>query len=127
MRTARLIAVFFVAAITPAYSLADPSPMTQAEFETLIAGNSIVGVWGEAEYRQYFHNSGSTTYVERGGSPSQGYWRIDSGGRYCSTWPPSSHESCYDVERDGDELIWHVPSTELTYSSIVVTGKQLSW
>lgn len=57
---------------------------------------------------QTFSVSGSTLYVD-GGRPSTGKWWATAW-QYCSTWPPSSVASCYDVfvdeSADPALLIW---------------------
>ena len=123
-----LIALFSCAVLSfPVSGLSAPNSIRQEKFEALLAGNSIVGVWDAAEYRQYFDMNGSTTYAERGGAPSRGYWRIDDGGRYCSSWPRRATETCYVIERDGEVLLWHVSVDEVVYRSTVVAGPQLTW
>lgn len=106
---------------------AERAKMTQQAFTQLLTGNSMVGVWGTTEYRQYFAPGGSTTYVQRDASPTHGTWRIAADGQYCSRWPPSPNESCYQVERDGDDLFWLVPDSDKVYPATVISGKQLSW
>ena len=100
--------------------------MTPEEFRTVLSDNTIVGLWAEREYRQFFSATGRTTYLERGGRPSQGSWRIDTQARYCSVWPPSPAEACYRVERDGERLQWHT-STGAIYPARVLPGEQLQW
>lgn len=57
---------------------------------------------------QTFSASGSTTYVSDGW-PSQGTWWTTAT-QYCSTWPPSFGQACYDVLLDDAHdpalLIW---------------------
>jgi len=55
--------------------------------------------YGEAW--QDFRNTGRTLY--NAGEDSWGYWR-EEGGRYCSQWPPGNEWTCYDVERNGNEI-----------------------
>ena len=67
---------------------ADYAPMTQDEFCELLSGNSIVGQWAGEDYRQYFAETGSTTYAQRGSRKTYGTWRISDDGKYRSIWPP---------------------------------------
>ncbi len=55
------------------------------------------GIW------QMFRTDGQTLYVsgEGGGGQSWGSWFVQ-GDQYCSTWPPSTHATCYGVTRSDD-------------------------
>lgn len=54
---------------------------------------------------QYFSASGQTPYWD-GSRLTMGRWRA-AGDRYCSVWPPSPSEACYDIYRtDGGEIVW---------------------
>ena len=46
--------------LATALSIAVSAKMSQDEFESPVTGNTT-GVWGEAEYRQYFAANGTTT------------------------------------------------------------------
>jgi hypothetical protein len=48
---------------------------------------------------QNFFTDGRTLY-EAGAGESWGKWWV-SGGKYCSTWPPSDVAACYTVEAQG--------------------------
>ncbi len=72
-----------------------------------LTGNILVGVWGKSNTRQYFAPSGTTWYQEADNPQSTGTWRVRDDGKYCSVWPPSRHESCYDVSFMDDVLFWH--------------------
>ena len=121
--TARLVIILLVGlAAAPAVA----AEMTGAEIEAALAGNTTDGVWGEAltPYRQYFGANGGTTYVERGGQPSEGrWWKTDDA--YCSTWGPFSTPSCYKLLREGETLLWVVPGSGKTYPSTVLPGHRL--
>lgn len=100
----------------------EETKMTPEEFETLLAGNTMIGEWGSSPYRQYFSEDGITIYLSNG-SQSEGTWRIADDGKYCSVWPPSPAEACYIVTRRGGELIWY--SGDNRYPAMVVEGDQL--
>ena len=44
---------------------------------------------------QTFEPGGGTTYVQDE-QRTRGEWYVDSGGRFCSFWPPS-YRACYDL------------------------------
>ena len=77
--------------------------------ETKLSGPEIaallptIAATGEAT-SQSFAVDGSTIYVSSG-RPSNGRWRVE-GDQYCSVWPPAERWACYDVLRDGDQIIW---------------------
>jgi hypothetical protein len=96
--------------------------MTQEEFTTLLTGNTLVGEWAGVPYRQFFAEDGSTIYLS-GSSKTEGTWRVNEMGDYCSVWPPSSREDCYKVTKLGDELIWY--SGDDRYPSHVEEGDVL--
>jgi hypothetical protein len=100
----------------------DEVTMTQEEFTTLLIGNTVVGEWAGVPYRQFFAEDGSTIYLS-GSSKTEGTWRVNEMGDYCSVWPPSSDEACYKVTRLGDELLWY--SGDNRYPSHVEEGDVL--
>ncbi len=107
-----------------AASAAEPPPGAvppdQATLRALIAGNSIEGTWAGREYEQYFSPSGATHYREQDGRPSQGTWRVNADGQYCSVWPPAAREDCYTVRVLGAAIYW--PAGDEWYPSQVVQG-----
>lgn len=108
---------FTCAAIEPPQSALAPD---QHGLTKLLSGNTLEGVWAGRPYRQYFSPTGSTRYREEGGSESSGSWRVDSSGQYCSVWPPSTRESCYQVLVEDKSIYWQ--SGEDYYASKVVQG-----
>jgi hypothetical protein len=102
----RLLSLLFVASLALVSAQDTEVTMTQEEFTTLLTGNTIVGEWAGAPYRQFFAEDGSTSYLS-GSSKTEGTWRVNETGDYCSVWPPSSDETCYKVVKVADELIWY--------------------
>ena len=101
--------------LASARSAADPVKMTGAEIQAALTGHSIEGVWGSTRYVSSFDAHGGTVYTAEGRAPSQGRWSV-KGGRYCSVWEQSG-ESCYELERDGDTILWIDPETGARYPS----------
>ena len=66
-------------------------------------------------YVSSFDAHGGTVYTAEGRPPSHGRWSV-KGDQYCSVWEHSG-ESCYELERDGDTIIWIVPGTGKRYLS----------
>jgi hypothetical protein len=106
---------FALALLAGAHAAADPVKMTGAEIEAALTGHSVEGVWGSTHYVSSFDAHGGTVYTAEGRAPSHGRWSV-KGDRYCSVWEQSG-ESCYDLERDGDTIIWIVPGTGKRYPS----------
>jgi hypothetical protein len=73
----------------PIAGAADFEAPDQRRLSGLLSGNSMQGIWDGRHYRQYFAADGSTRYAEQGGTVSDGRWRVDEQGRYCSLWPPA--------------------------------------
>jgi len=99
----------------------DASAPDQAQLTTLMSGNTLDGVWAGRPFRQYFAASGSTQYREGDGPSSTGSWWVSSDGHYCSVWPPSSREACYEVLVSGKQVFWK--SGDEYYPSEVKEGK----
>jgi len=78
----------------------------QQQLMELLSGNTIDGEWAGRPYRQFFSTSGSTRYREGNGPESRGTWLVDGSGRYCSVWPPSTREACYEVLVEGNNVFW---------------------
>ena len=78
----------------------------QQQLMELLSGNTLDGVWAGRPFRQYFAPFGSTQYREGNGPPSRGTWRINSSGQYCSVWPPSTREACYEVLVECNNVYW---------------------
>ena len=47
------------------------------EIKALLSGNTAVGKWEGARYRQYFDADGSTIYAQDGAQSTVGKWRVD--------------------------------------------------
>lgn len=86
-----------------ASELAAPS---QQQLQELLSGNSMEGIWAGRPYLQYFDPGGTTRYREQDGNETDGRWRIDESGQYCSLWPPADRWVCYRVVVSGVSIYW---------------------
>jgi hypothetical protein len=118
----RLYFLLFVSTLAFVFAQDSEVTMTQEEFTTLLTGNTVIGEWAGVPFRQFFADDGSTIYLS-GSSKTEGTWRVNETGDYCSVWPPSSTETCYKVTKLGDELLWY--SGNERYSSHVEAGDVL--
>ena len=55
------------------------------EITALLLGNTAVGTWAGANYRQYFDPDGTTIYAVDGSRSTLGEWRVQDG-TYESLW-----------------------------------------
>jgi len=92
----------------------------QQQLMQLLSGNTLDGEWAGRPFRQYFSTTGSTRYREGNSPESGGTWRVDGSGRYCSEWPPSPRETCYEVLVEGSNVYWI--SGNNYYPSAVIEG-----
>jgi hypothetical protein len=118
MRIAGAIFVLFLTA----------SAMTErlsgSEIRDWLSGNTVIGAWAGTPYRQYFRTNGTTAYKADGVALDEGRWWVTET-EYCSWWQGSG-EACYEVHRDGDELIWRRKSAfKRGYTAEVVIGDKL--
>ncbi len=93
---------------------------SQDQLTRLLSGNTLDGVWAGKPFRQFFEASGATRYQDGNGPTTTGTWRVSSDGRYCSVWPPSSRETCYQVLVAGEQIFWS--TGERYYPSRVIEG-----
>ena len=93
------------------------------EIEALLSGNTAIGQWEGASYRQYFDPDGSTIFAQEGARSTLGQWRVE-GEEYQSAWPPSEDwESWFVMEFAGD-FYWVSRTTPPTLFE-VLEGSQL--
>ena len=94
--------VLVVAVAAPAAAM--PERLSGMQIKTWIDGNTVVGVWAGRAYRQLFRRDGTTAYDTAGTARDEGRWWVTET-EYCSWWSGSG-ETCYQVLRDGDTLVW---------------------
>jgi hypothetical protein len=99
---------------------AEERKLTTDEIQKAFAGNSVHGMWGQTEYYSFFDPNGATDYTTKRGT-DRGRWRA-AHDQYCSQWQMSG-ESCYDIYRDGERIIWLVPSSGARYDSTLIGGQ----
>ncbi len=104
---------------------AEARKLTGPEIAEALTGNTVYGMWGATEYRSYFDAGGATIDAPKGRQPDTGSWRVRDD-RYCSVWAMSG-ESCYDIYRDGDHIIWGVPEAAKRYDSVLIPGRALAF
>lgn len=103
-----------------AMELGDAKTPSQALLTELLRGNTINGAWDGRPFTQHFAAGGTTRYREGDGPTSRGTWRVNARGQYCSVWPPSPTEACYDVLVKGNNILWK--SGGKVHPSVVTPG-----
>ena len=124
--TYALVAGLTAFALLPVPALADQK-LTALEIHALLDGRTALGNWRGTDTRQYFAPSGSTTYLEKGGIPDVGRWRVDEAkNQYCSWWERGGW-SCYDVETDGATYYWVSPGSAYRSPFTMTDGRQMDF
>jgi len=123
----RVRALIFAAALMLSAGpvAAMPERLSGSEIRDWLLGNTVVGAWAGTPYRQLFRTDGTTAYKADGAALDEGRWWVTDE-EYCSWWQGSG-EACYQVLRDGDDLIWRTKGVfKRSYTAAVVTGDQLA-
>ena len=120
MRAHLLLAAAIACSLGARSAAAEEKKLTTDEIQQAFAGNSVHGMWGQTEYFSFFDPSGATDYTTKRGT-DRGRWRA-AHDQYCSQWQMSG-ESCYDIYRDGDRIIWVIPSSGTRYDSTLMPGE----
>ena len=115
-----IVLSFYVSVIYAVQPPDEASAPTQQPFIDMLSGNSNKGDWTGIAYLQFFAKDGTTRYQEEGRRPASGTWRVNTQGQYCSIWPPSATETCYDVLISGDKIYWK--SADVYYEATLIKG-----
>lgn len=99
--------------------------LTAQEITVLLTGNTAIGVWQGAKYRQFFSADGSTIYAQEGSRSTLGEWRIDTTrDEYQSIWARDVDWEGWFVMEYLGAYFWVSKSTPPTPFR-VVAGQQL--
>ena len=97
--------------------------LQEHEIRALLTGNTAVGVWAGAPYRQYFSPDGATIYASENAMSTRGEWRV-VGDEYQSLWPGQQDwEGWFVMEYAGD-FFWVSKTTPPTPFHLL-DGEQL--
>ena len=99
--------------------------LTSEQISDLLSGNTAVGKWEGARYRQFFGEDGVTIYAQEDARSARGEWRIDEErDEYQSIWPRDAEwEGWYVMEYAG-AYYWVSKATPPTPFR-VLPGEQL--
>jgi len=121
---APILAALLVLALAPIAQAADQK-MSARQISEALTGNSVAGVWRGTSYKSYFRPDGLTIFQPSNGVAESGKWIIDKRtDRLCNWWAKSGW-SCYDLFRNGRDIIWSIPGTDERYPSKLLPGNQL--
>ena len=99
--------------------------LTAAEIDILLSGNTAVGVWEGAKYRQYFDPDGTTIYAQEDSRSARGQWRVDSDlDHFQSIWPSDSEWKGWLIMEYAGQWFWVSKTTPPTPFE-VLDGEQL--
>lgn len=95
------------------------------EIAALLTGNTAVGKWDGASYRQYFGPDGVTIYAQEGARSARGEWRIDDErAEYQSIWPRDTDWEGWFVMEFAGDFYWVSKKTPPTPFRLL-EGEQL--
>jgi len=75
--------------------------LSAGEIEALLTGNTIIGTWSGAAYRQYFAADGTTVYQPESGKQDEGRWRVNPQTNDYESWWRSTGWTPYALVRTG--------------------------
>jgi hypothetical protein len=121
----RRTALTLIAAILAAPASAQSVKLKAHEIEALLSGNTAVGTWEGASYRQYFASDGSTIYAQKDTRSTLGQWRVDEGrDEYQSIWPRDADWEGWFIMEYAGAYYWVSKATPPTPFKLL-EGEQL--
>ncbi len=99
--------------------------LTSEEIAALLTGNTAIGRWEGARYRQFFGADGVTIFAQEGARSARGKWRIDdTAEEFQSLWPGDAQWEGWFVMEYGGTYYWVSKKTPPTPFQ-VLNGQQL--
>ncbi|MEO0486729.1 MAG: hypothetical protein AAF092_12560 [Pseudomonadota bacterium] len=90
------------------------------DIRALLTGNTAIGRWEGAPYRQYFGADGVTIYAQEGARSSRGAWRVDDNlQEYQSIWPRDAQWEGWFVMAFGNTFYWVSKTTPPTPFQVI--------
>ena len=104
-----------VLCLSAAAATAQAVKLNGEEITALLSGNTAIGRWEGAAYRQFFGADGVTIYAQEGARSARGEWRVDIGAQeYQSIWPGDTDWEGWFVMEFGGTYYWVSKSTPPT-------------
>jgi len=104
-------------------AIAQSVKLQNHEIMALLSGNTAVGTWAGANYRQYFNPDGTAIYAQEGSRSALGAWRVQNN-TYQSIWQSDAEWEGWFVMEFGGDFYWVSKTTPPTPFTLVA-GKQL--
>ena len=112
-----------LAALTATSVSAQSVKLADHEITALLSGNTAVGEWEGAKYRQYFDPDGTTIYAQDGARSARGDWRVQND-TYESIWPNDADWEGWFVMEFAGDFYWVSKTTPPTPFKML-DGEQL--
>ena len=94
---------FVTGVVSAGAALAQSGPLSEAEVEKLIVGNTVKGPIGAQPYSFYYHPDGKVDGVIGAGNNDSGTWKFQGSDTFCFEWIDffDGVEHCYQWYRHG--------------------------
>jgi len=103
----------------------DLKTLSAAEIQLLLNGNTAVGNWDDAKYRQFFDTNGMTIFAQEGTRSAVGRWRVDEQNDQYESWWEMSGWSGYSIARDANDNLFWISSSLPPQQFDMLPGQQL--
>ena len=121
----KLLLAIFCLTLSALAAQAQAVKLSGEDIRALLTGNTAIGRWEGAKYRQYFGADGVTIYAQEGARSARGAWRVDDGAQeYQSIWPGDPDWEGWFVMEFGETYYWVSRATPPTPFQ-VLDGQQL--
>ncbi|WP_338549837.1 hypothetical protein [Roseovarius phycicola] len=100
-------------------------PLTAAEIDLHLRGNTIKGAWSGEAYTQFFSEDGQTVYLQQNRRPDVGRWRVNSETNQYESWWEQTGWTGYTVLETKDGYAWKRGDDHEVFS--MSAGKQIKW
>lgn len=107
-------------------SAAAASPLSGTAITALLSGNTALGHWHGAAYRQLFRADGSTIYAQKVSRSALGHWRINPDTDAFETLWPGEDWTAYEVIKTDTGHAW-IDQTGKQQPFRVLPGQHLTW
>ena len=80
--------------------------LTGAEIAEVLTGNTAVGDWEGARFRQLYREDGTTLHTRTDGARGEGIWRVSENGLYEESWDGGETWTAWTVRRVAGRLVF---------------------
>jgi hypothetical protein len=112
-KTAVGFALGAILSVLPVVGHAQSVKLEGHEIDALLSGNTAVGKWAGADYRQFFDPDGTTIYAQEGSRSALGEWRVEDDADQ-SIWPNDAEWEGWFVMEYAGAFYWVSKTTPPT-------------